>query len=101
MSEIMDVIRNKNRIQKQQRERQKQNLTQLKNEQAFRAALYEELKKVGVILDDADVSEVVITVPDRFIAKFTGAILDIPEFEIIQVEGESNKFIIRDKFVNL
>ena len=43
MSMIMDVIHNKNKVQRAQSERRKQSMTELRNISAFKAALHDEL----------------------------------------------------------
>lgn len=100
MSQISEVLKNKNKVEKAQKERRKQNMMELRNNSAFKASLHDELRRIGAILNDEDVDAVVITVPDDQIARFTGAIFDeITDFDISQVDGEPNKFIVRDKFV--
>lgn len=101
MSQIREVLKNKNKVEKAQKERRRQNMAELRSTSAFKAALHDELRKVAVILDDEDVDYVVITVPDDQLARFTGAIFkEVNDFEITQVDGEPNKFIIRDKLIS-
>lgn len=100
MSMIMDVIHNKNKVQRAQSERRKQSMTELRNISAFKAALHDELANIGVILESPEVEYVVIEVADRYLAKFTGAIFDsVTDFEITQVDGQPNRFIVKNKMV--
>lgn len=101
MSQISEVLKNKNKVEKAQRERRKANMAELRSSSAFKAALHDELKKIAVILEDEDVESVIIEVPDDLLAKFTGAIFkEVNDFEFIQVEGEPNKFEVRDKLLS-
>lgn len=101
MSRIMDVIKNKNRVEKMQRERRKEEIFTLKEVSAFKAKLYDELKYIDVLLDSKEVDSVVITVPDLYLAKFGAAIYseDLAEYDISQVEGTSNQFYVKKKLL--
>lgn len=101
MSQIREVLKNKNKVEKAQKERRKQNMAELRSTSAFRAALHDELKKISIILDDDDVDYIIVEVPNDQISRFTGAIFkEVNDFEITQVDGEPNKFIIRDKIIS-
>lgn len=101
MSRISEVLKNRNRVEKTQRARRKEELNSLKVSSAFKARLYDELKNIDVILDSDEVESVVIEIPDQFLAKFGEAIYseDLAEYDIQQVEGVSNQFYVRHKFI--
>ncbi len=101
MSRIKDVIKNKNRVEKIQRERRKEEIYTLKESAAFKAKLYDELKYVEVLLDSEEVKSVIIKIPDVHLAKFGAAIYseDLAEYDIQQVDGTSNQFYVRKKFL--
>lgn len=98
-----DVIKNRNRVEKELKARRKSEIAYLKNKSAFKAKLYDELKHLEVILQDKDIEAVGITVPDRFLTLFSNAIYDedLAGYDVVQVEGESNKFLIKRKYISL
>ena len=78
-------------------------LLALKNRSAFKAKLYDELKKVEVILSDPSVNALVVTVPSRALAEFTASIYseDLAGYDVQQVDGKPDMFYIRRKFIEL
>jgi hypothetical protein len=86
MSRTSEVLKNKNKVEKS----------------AFKAKLYDELKHVEVILQDADVDAVIVTVPKTSLPQFTASIYseDLAGYDIEQVEDEADKFLIRRKFIS-
>lgn len=103
MSRLTDTIKNKNRVERAQHVRRKEEIASLRVNSAFKARLYDELKKVNMLLESDEVSAVMITIPDVFLAKFGEALYseDLVEYDIQQVEGEPNKFYIKHKFIQL
>lgn len=101
MSRTSEVIKNKNKLDKDIRDRRKNEMRSLRDKSAFKAKLYDELKHVEAILQDGDVDAVVVTVPDKMLSQFTTAIYsdDLAMYDIEQVQGETNKFYIRSRFV--
>jgi hypothetical protein len=100
-SRTREVIKNKNKIEKTLRTRRKNELISLRTKSIFKAKLYNELKHIEVILQDYDIDAVLITVPDRNMAMFSTAIYseDLAGYDIQQVEGQSNQFYIRRKYI--
>jgi hypothetical protein len=103
MSRTSDVIKNKNKIEKARRLRRKDEMQLLKNQSAFKARLYDEMKKVDMLLNDEDVDAVVVTVPDRSLSQFSRAIYsdDLVGYEVTQVPDKPNKFYLRKKYISL
>ncbi len=101
MSKIIEVIKNKNRVERVRKARRKEELANMRLNSVFRAKLKDEFRKIGAILEIGDVESVIIEVKDEFIGRFGGAIytVDLAEFDIEQVEGEANQFYIRRKFI--
>lgn len=101
MSRIQEVLKNKNRVERTQRARRKEELNSLRISAAFKARLYDELKKIDLLLDSDEIDSVVITIPDVFLAKFGEAIYseDLAEYDIQQVEGVPNQFYVKHKFI--
>ena len=96
-----EVIKNKNKVEKSRKARRKNEMLTLRNRSAFKAKLYDELKHVEVILSDSDIDAVIVTIPDRALTEFTASIYseDLAGYDIQQVEGQSNQFYIRRKYI--
>ena len=101
-SRTREVIKNKNKVEKDLKSRRKNEMISLRMRAAFKAKLYNELKHIEVLLQDDDVDAVLINVPDKLMSMFSTAIYseDLASYEVTQVEGESNKFFIRRKFIS-
>lgn len=101
MSRTSDVIKNKNKVEKARRARRKSELVQLRNQSAFKAKLYDELKKVELILSDDKVSAIRIEVPDNVMGQFQTAIYgeDLAGYSVEQVKDKPNQFYIKRKFI--
>ncbi|MEE1072226.1 MAG: hypothetical protein U0L26_07540 [Cellulosilyticum sp.] len=101
MSRTSEVIKNKNKVEKSRKARRKNEMLTLRNRSAFKAKLYDELKHVEVILSDSDIDAVIVTIPDRALTEFTASIYseDLAGYDIQQVEGQSNQFYIRRKYI--
>lgn len=101
MSRTSEVIKNKNKVEKSRKARRKNEMLTLRNRSAFKAKLYDELKHVEVILSDSDIDAVIVTIPDRALTEFTSSIYseDLAGYDIKQVEGQSNQFYIRRKYI--
>ena len=68
MSRIGEVLQNKNRVQRLSQNRRREEMASLKIDAAFKARLYDELKRIDILLDSAEIEATVITVPDNFLA---------------------------------
>jgi hypothetical protein len=101
MSRTSEVIKNKNKVEKSRKARRKNEMLALRNRSAFKAKLYDELKHIEVILNDENIDAVMITVPDRSLTDFTSSLYseDLAGYDIQQVEGQSNQFYIRRKYI--
>lgn len=102
MSRISEVLKNKNKLEKVKRNRRKDEMTTIKQESAFKARLFEELKKIDILFEKDEVESVVVVIPDVFIAKFGAALYseDLAEYDIRQVEGYANRFSISRRFIS-
>lgn len=101
MSKIREVLKNKNRVEKAQRARRKEEINSLQSISTFRASLYDELKKVDILLEHKEIDAIMITVPNEFLAKFGEAVYseDLAAYDIEQVEDSANQFYIRQKVI--
>jgi len=101
MSRTMDVIRNKNKVEKARRKRQINEIHKLRSQSAFKANLHDALKHIEVVLEDKNVKAVLVTVPDNMYYQFSEAIYseDLAGYDIRQSEKEANQFFISRKIV--
>lgn len=101
MSRVSEVLKNRNRVERTQKARRKEELEALRTAAAFKARLYDELKKIDILLDSDEVDSVVITIPDIFLAKFGEAIYseDLAEYDIQQVQDTPNQFYVKHKYL--
>lgn len=102
MSRVSEVIKNKNKVEKARRIRRRNEMMALKNNSAFKAKLFDELKHVEVILSDSHVESITVQVPDNMLPQFSNAIYseDLASYEVQQVNGEPNKFSVRKKYID-
>lgn len=102
MSRTSEVLKNRNKIEKARKARRKNEMVTLRNVSAFKAKLYDELKHVEIILNDNDIDSVIISVPDKSLNQFSNAIYaeDLAGYDIQQVDGQPNQFLIRRKFIS-
>ena len=103
MSQLTEVLKNKNKLQKLIKERRKSEMIKLQEVTAFRARLYEELKKIDMLFDSDKVASVKIRVPEKLLSVFTDTIYsgDLVGYDISQVDGSSTDFIIEKKIIHL
>lgn len=101
MSRISEVIQNKNKVEKLRRTRRKDDMDTLRQESAFKAKLYEDMKRVAYLLEQDEVESVTIEIPSIYQIQFSNAIYsaDLAEYNIEQAEGKANVFYIRRKFI--
>ena len=101
MSRLREVIKNKNKVERLRRNRRRDEITKLKMQTAFKARLYDELKHIDIILDDESIDSVIIEVPANMQSAFGEALYsaDLSDYEIFQVEGTADKFVIKKKFI--
>ena len=101
MSRISEVIKNKNKVERIRKTRQREEILKLKNRAAFDANLSEAMRVVDILLDDKDVESVTIQVPEKLLANFGEALYSeiLSGYEIEQLSGEPDKFRIRFKAI--
>ena len=101
MSRVSEVLKNKNRVEKSQKARRKEEINSLRGASEFKAKLYDELKKIDILLNSDEIESVIITIPDIFLARFGEAIYseDLAEYDIQQVEGVPNQFYVRHRLI--
>lgn len=101
MSRISEVIKNKNRIEKQNRQNRKDKMSSVRQEAIFKAKLSNELKIVDTLLESNEVKSVTIEIPDAYMANFSIAIYspELAEYKVEQVTGNPNKFRLSRRYI--
>ena len=102
MSRLTDVLKNKNKVEKASRARRKNEIVRLRSQTAFKARLYDELKHLDIILEDEDVSAVIIEIPEKMQAYFSEALYsdDLIGYKIEQLVDAPNKFRVEKRFIS-
>ena len=100
MSMISSVLKNKNKVERLEKQRRENDLTRLKLETAYTAKLNDEFRVLDMILSDPEVDKVVIEIPEEVLTMFTRAIYreEMTQYNIIQI-GERT-FEIGRKIIN-
>lgn len=101
MSRISEVLKNKNKVEKARKARRKNEMKILRDRSEFKARLYDELKQIEALFKDTSIEAIEITVPDRSLAQFSASIYsdDLADYTVEQVEDETNKFLIKRKYI--
>lgn len=96
----MSVLKNKNRVGKENKRRRADELQKLKSEAVYRAKLSEDIKIIQMMLEDEDVDGIVISIPQQHKSKFLKAMYheEMQEFSIRQIDGD--RFRIERKLIN-
>lgn len=100
MSRVSQVIRNKNRREKADKQKKRQDMAAMQLEAAYRAKLFDDMKLVGLMLEDEEVESVKMEVPAVYLSQFMKAIYgeEMVEYSINQVD--TNVFEIGRKLIN-
>ena len=103
MSKIAEVLKNRNRVQRLQKERRINEMSILRKENSFREALVRELDMVEKLLDTTDVVEVGIEVKEEFLGNFGKYIYkeELSEFNIRQSNKDANIFYLSRKILSI
>ena len=101
MSKIAEVLSNKNRTEKTQRARRREETLRLKNNNTYKASLYDEMRHIDALLNSREVESVIIKVTDEQMIRFSEAIYseELSAYEIEQVPNEPDQFIIRQRLI--
>lgn len=100
MSRIVNVLKNKNRLEKEAMARRNRELQRMKKEASYKARLRTALKQVDNLLEKSDIKSVLVEIPKASIAEFTRVIYepDMAEYSIRQLTV--TKFTISRKEVD-
>lgn len=101
MSRIIQVIQNKNKVERAQKARRNEELTNLKTKSSFKASLLEELKNVNILLNSNEIDGIIIKIPEKVIARFSEAIYseELSGYDISQLPNEPDKFVIKYRVI--
>lgn len=100
LERTMSVLRNKNKREKEDRNRRKQELMSVQNEAAFKAKLYDDLKKdIDIVLKDNQVKSVIVSIPTKHLGSFMKAIYSEEMLQYNVEQTEENKFEISKKTI--
>lgn len=101
MSRIIETLKNKNLIEKAQKQRRREELQKIQNSSSYKAALSNGLKQIGVLLDNKEIEGVIIEVPEKMLPQFSEAIYseELAEYDVMQIPGKANLFSIKYKLI--
>lgn len=101
MSQIKKVIKNKNRIAKENKKRRTKELRELKENAMYRSRLAEDMQVVRMILEDEEVSQVVIYLGnEKLLSMFLKAMYseELADYTVTQID--TTHFAIGRKIIN-
>lgn len=86
MSRIANVLKNKNKISRQEERLRQEKINEVKSDALYMMRLTEDLKKVDLLFEDASLEEIKVSVEDRDQAKFMKACYSelMSEYEVKQ-----------------
>lgn len=99
MSQLINTLKQKNKVEKTRKKYRNEELAKLRRQTAFKARLYDELKKVDILLDDENINGLIIEVPEKVQSLFTEALYseDLIGYEIKQLKV--NTYLIKKKII--
>lgn len=100
---VQAVIKGKNKQERVKKQFRQDEMQMLKSKAAYKARLSDDLRDINFMLDDRDVSAVIITIPPEYLASFAGAIHtdDLAEYNIEQLESSADSFKISRRVITL
>lgn len=100
MSRVTQVLRNKNKREKADKQKKRQDMAAMQLEAAYRAKLFDDMKMISLMLEDEEVDTVQIEVPAVYLSQFMKAIYgeEMVEYSINQID--TNVFEIGRKLIN-
>jgi len=102
-SELLYVIKNRNRYEKEEETKRKENLESLKQEGLFRVALNNKLDIIRNIFEDGTIESVELTIDPEHMGDFGAAFgyEEVQTYDMIQKLGTVNTYIVRKKEIDL
>ena len=100
MSRLGYVIREKGRLEKQEAQRRRQEMQDIRQETAYKARLEDDMGVVKVILSDPNVAEVRVEIPPKYVTQFMKAAYsdEMAEYNVI-IDG--NKATIKRRIIQI
>lgn len=90
MSAITEVLKNKNKRNKERLKAQKDSIKRNLDESSYRASLHHYLNTLTYILEDSNVGSVIISIPEKYINSFIQYVYDdgaLNQFHIEQMDN--------------
>lgn len=100
MSRLGYVIREKGRLEKEERQRRTRELQEIRQETAYKARLFDDMQVVRVVLSDPSVKDVVVEVPEGYITQFMKALYS-DEMAEYTVAIDGTRATIRRRVINI
>lgn len=104
MSRTADILKNRNKYEKELREKKVSEMNRMRKVNTFAVVLVDRLRKISIILEDSDVKSVIIEINKEHLSEFGHMITEseeLADFNIKQVKGIPNQFIISKKFIEI
>lgn len=100
MSRIANVIKSKNRLEREGIKRRNKEIADIKSDMIYRIKLRRDMKVIDAIMNDNNIKDVIIQVNKRSLPKFLKMMYteELSDYVMLQIEG--NKFMISRKVVN-
>lgn len=100
MSRIANVLKSKNRLEKEARARRNREIHRMQREATYKANLKKSLNQVDILLKDNEIKSVIIEIPNKYLADFMRVMYesDMVEYSITQLSA--TKFTIGRKEVD-
>lgn len=99
MSRISSVLKNRNRVEREDKQRKTAEIQAMKAETAYRAKLYEDMQVITTMFKDSEVEEVRIVIPPNSITQFMKAMYSEGMADY-QIQQDGDSFIIRRRVIN-
>lgn len=98
----MEVIKNKNKVEKENKRRRQLEIKSIKDSATFKAKVLKELSYLDEILDEDEDAKIEIEISERDMSLFSKLVYE-PEmtiYKVSQSDKKVNSFIISKKFIS-
>lgn len=102
MSQISRVLKNKNRIEKENRARRNKEINDMRELSIYRSRLSEDIKMIELLLEDEEVDSVVVNLGTERILYMFQRFMYLEEFsEYVVQQVDKNKYSISRRVINI
>jgi len=90
--QLHNVIKTKNRVQREQKQRRRNEINELREDMIFRAKLQNDLKLVSLILSDPNVESIDVETSNKDVTNFDSAMYnsEMSEYNVIKNGNQYN-----------